>query len=167
MINFCMNLRTCICFNTWGVWMGLQDHQQHLGKSLLPDDYLNDSCVYVALRTQSNGVYRMDFRGKLGECGTANTATSSLMPVTTLTSRTWNCLLRGSTSQERCAHPRLHHFYAIYVLLRAHHILRQDTSVFTTPFCRRGLRTYMRVWTTKSHRSSIVTSWVNGRCFFW
>ena len=110
---------------------------------------------------------RMDFRGKLGECGTANTATSSLMPVTTLTSRTWNCLLRGSTSQERCAHPRLHHFYAIYVLLRAHHILRQDTSVFTTPFCRRGLRTYMRVWTTKSHRSSIVTSWVNGRCFFW
>ena len=56
MINFCMNLRSCICFHTWGVWMGLQDHhQQGLGGQL--PDHLNDAFVYVALRLEADRVY--------------------------------------------------------------------------------------------------------------
>ena len=56
MINFCMNLRSCICFNLWGVWMGLQEHlQQGLGGQL--PDHLNDAFVYVALRLQADRVY--------------------------------------------------------------------------------------------------------------
>lgn len=56
MINFCMRLRSCICFHTWGAWMGLQDHRQHHGGSLLPD-HLNDVFVYVALRLQADRLH--------------------------------------------------------------------------------------------------------------
>eukprot|EP00434_Breviolum_minutum_P023180 symbB.v1.2.020447.t1/scaffold1720.1/size104783/1 len=56
MINFCMNLRSCICFNLWGVWMGLQEHlQQGLGAQL--PDHLNDAFVYVALRLEAGRVH--------------------------------------------------------------------------------------------------------------
>ena len=56
MINSCMNLRSCICFHTWGVWMGLQEHHHHQRGPLLPD-HLNDVFVYVALRLQADRVH--------------------------------------------------------------------------------------------------------------
>ena len=56
MINFCMNLRSCICFNLWGVWMGLQEHLQRGLGAQLPD-HLNDAFVYVALRLEAGRVH--------------------------------------------------------------------------------------------------------------
>ena len=56
MINFCMTLRSCICFKLWGFWMGLQEHlQQGLGGQL--PEHLNNAFVYVALRLQADRVY--------------------------------------------------------------------------------------------------------------
>ena len=51
MINFNMNMRSCICFNMWGIWMNLQEQLQQGNGGQLPD-FLNDVFCYVALRLE-------------------------------------------------------------------------------------------------------------------
>ena len=64
MINFHMNLRSCICFTSWGTWMCLQDQlQQGLGARL--PDHLNDVICYVALRLETSRLEHGIFDGTL------------------------------------------------------------------------------------------------------
>ena len=53
MINFHMNMRSCVCFTSWGMWMNLQEHLQQGHGSQLPD-YLNDVMCYVAIRLETS-----------------------------------------------------------------------------------------------------------------
>ena len=64
MINFHMNMRSCICFTSWGMWMNLQDHLQQGRGAQLPD-YLNDVMCYVALRLETSRLEAGIFDGSL------------------------------------------------------------------------------------------------------
>ena len=64
MINFHMNMRSCICFTSWGIWMNLQDHLQQGRGAQLPD-YLNDVMCYVTLRLEMSRLEAGIFDGSV------------------------------------------------------------------------------------------------------